>query len=558
MKLEGKRPNILLIMTDEERFPPVYEDAFYQDFLRKNLAGRQAIRKNSVQFNRHYAASTACCPSRASLFTGQYPSLHGVTQTTGLAKSSQDPGTFWLDPDTVPTLGDYFRQGGYRTFWKGKWHIADLDLIVPGTNTPIDSNTVEGPMPEKIKLYENANRMREYGFDGWIGPEPHGANPANCGTVRDPGFACQAADLIADLDKDSRKDPWLMVCSFVNPHDIVFYGLAWQKWMHDYGFQNSGPVTDGLTFPKPPTLEEALQSKPRVQYDYVTRYGWMYMRQPAELEAYQRFYYYLQAEVDQHIHKVYQALQSSRFYENTIVVFTSDHGDMMGAHGGMHQKWYNAYEETLHVPLIFSNPVAFEGETVVESLSSHVDLLPTLCDLADIDMAAARERLAETHTEAQMPVGNSLADVIEGGKESPDKAVYFMTDDEISEGEDMVNIRGHAYGSIIEPCHLETVIAKLPSQGGDLWKYTRYFDNIRFTWGPGNQDPAPDEPFMPDEYELYNVSADPTEVTNLASPVVDQNPPEGVRETMEKLLKTQRSKKRILPRNHNPIDIPRS
>jgi arylsulfatase A-like enzyme len=71
-------------------------------------------------FTRHYAGSTACSPSRATLFTGQYPSLHGVTQTQGIAKKSQDPDMFWLQPNTVPTMGDYFKQAGYQTFYKGK------------------------------------------------------------------------------------------------------------------------------------------------------------------------------------------------------------------------------------------------------------------------------------------------------------------------------------------------------------------------------------------------------------------------------------------------------
>ena len=61
--------------------------------------------------------------------TGQYPSLHGVTQTDGVAKdANNDDEMFWLAPDTVPTLGDWFRAGGYRTFFKGKWHASHAHL----------------------------------------------------------------------------------------------------------------------------------------------------------------------------------------------------------------------------------------------------------------------------------------------------------------------------------------------------------------------------------------------------------------------------------------------
>ena len=75
--------------------------------------------------------SAACAPSRTSFLTGHYPSLHGVTQTDGLAKTAESADMFWLAPDTVPTLGDWFRAGGYRTFDKGKWHVSHPHLDDP-------------------------------------------------------------------------------------------------------------------------------------------------------------------------------------------------------------------------------------------------------------------------------------------------------------------------------------------------------------------------------------------------------------------------------------------
>ena len=78
------------------------------------------------------------------------------------------------------------------------------------------------------------------------------------------------------------------------------------------------------------------------------------------VETQRRFYYQLHRTVDEQIGRVLDALRATRAYENTIVVFTSDHGDMLGAHGGMHQKWHNAYEETVHVPFVVSSPL-FQG-----------------------------------------------------------------------------------------------------------------------------------------------------------------------------------------------------
>jgi choline-sulfatase len=92
------RPNVLLVMTDQERYPPPDEDDGLGAF-RRSLAGHDELRSRGIELHHHYAVSTACVPSRASLFTGQYPSLHGVTNTDGMARSAQDPAISWLDPD---------------------------------------------------------------------------------------------------------------------------------------------------------------------------------------------------------------------------------------------------------------------------------------------------------------------------------------------------------------------------------------------------------------------------------------------------------------------------
>src|ERR1700683_225319 len=96
------RPSILLIMTDEERYPPPYESEAVRLFRTSQLTARESIRSRGVEFHRHYAGSTACTPSRATLFTGQYPSLHGVTSTAGIAKQANDSAMGWLDPNSVP------------------------------------------------------------------------------------------------------------------------------------------------------------------------------------------------------------------------------------------------------------------------------------------------------------------------------------------------------------------------------------------------------------------------------------------------------------------------
>jgi len=126
-------------MCDEMRIPPIYESQATKAFRQQYLQTQNSLRQNGIDFQRHYAASVACSPSRASMYTGHYPSLHGVTQTTGAAKESVDPDVFWLDPSSVPTFGDYFRIAGYQTFWRGKWHASDAVMRIPGTHDQLIS-----------------------------------------------------------------------------------------------------------------------------------------------------------------------------------------------------------------------------------------------------------------------------------------------------------------------------------------------------------------------------------------------------------------------------------
>lgn len=565
-----ERPNILIITTDEQRFPPPYENDEAKAFRLEHGAVLEHMRAHGMSFQNHHAAATACAPSRTSIYTGHYPSLHGVSQTPGIGKSSFDENMFWLKPNTVPTMGNYFRTAGYQTWYRGKWHISYEDIDVPGSQVPLMSNDNQGNVfPERIALYEQADRLDKYGFNGWIGPEPHGSAQANDGSVRDPGFANQVCRLLKDLDQKAQagdsQAPFLLVSSFVNPHDIVFAGFY--QWFPEFlKAKEEGKVP---FVAQAPTAHEALESKPRAQKDYVLTYPRMYLPQQ-DSDLYRQFYYFLMAEVNQHIQKVYDTLQATCFAENTIVVFTSDHGETLGAHGGMHQKWYNAYRETLHVPFIISNKAMFPEPKATELYTSHVDLLPTLLGLAGIEAESIRQQLSKNHSEAQPLVGRDLSALIRGEADVKDDPIYFMTDDNVEVGSQMYNrFSGQAYNPIVQPSHLETVITRLPELTGDtVWKYTRYFDNPRFYAGastpgilpgntvlandaPGNPDNLATSRFIPDEFECYNMSEDPLETQNLASPTAANPLPENIRIALNTVLAEQRREKRLLPQTLN-------
>jgi arylsulfatase A-like enzyme len=172
-----------------------------------------------VVLRNHTIAASACTPSRAVIYTGQYGTRTGVTQTDGLFKNGDSPNFPWLDADGIPTLGLWMREAGYTTHYFGKWHVS---------NPPEHS-------------------LKRYGFDNWEEsyPEPHGAATNNLGLYRDVGFTDSACSFIRRMglalnynrvvaseqmhdpdatgpDPDSLK-PWFAVASFTNPHDIATY-----------------------------------------------------------------------------------------------------------------------------------------------------------------------------------------------------------------------------------------------------------------------------------------------------------------------------------------------
>ncbi|BBH23784.1 sulfatase [Paenibacillus baekrokdamisoli] len=573
------KPNFLVILVDEERYPPVYENAEIKEWRKQNLIAHEFLKSNAMEFHRHYIGSAACCPSRATLMTGQYPSLHGVSQTNGIAKETFDSDMFWLGRNTVPTVGNYFREAGYQTYYKGKWHISYEDIVVPGTHQGVPSYHSMTGVPDKQReeLYLHADHLDSFGFSSWIGPEPHGKNPRNSASSaafgvsgRDVVYASEVVELIEALDcqKDIDKNakPWLVVASFVNPHDIVLYG-ALTAHLPTFNFD----VEPMPLVSPPPTLNEPLDTKPRCQASYQHLYP-RALQPIINQSHYRKLYYQLQKNADQQMHKVVEALTRSSFYDNTIIIFTSDHGELLGAHGDLHQKWYCAYEEMLHVPFLIHNPKRFPKPMHCNTLTSHVDLLPTMLGLANADISDIQCRLHTKFSEVHSFVGRDLSPfILEQNKSNPvEEPIYFMIDDDVTRGQHQINPLGIPYPSVIQPNHIETVVASIHRNNRkELWKYSRYFDNDQFWSQPGSKDitaqlvagpnaglqstqsthyvtSVKTEP-VPEEYELYNLTADPLETCNLAHPAFASLQPKGMQEFMAALLEQQRKHKRLVP-----------
>lgn len=575
-------PNILFLLVDEQRYPTVYESAALKEFRANYLTAQAKLASRGVSFERHYVASVACVPSRTSLYTGHYPSLHGVANTDGAAKAADDPDMHWLLPGSVPTLGHYLRAGGYRTFWKGKWHVTEADLRVPGTIDVITSYDENGfTDAAKEDTYLRANTLDPFGFEGWVGPEPHGSDPLRSGSAvpagkqgRDPAISDQVVRLINDLETGEDRTPWFLMASFTNPHDIALWGFfanlaAQAQQQYDFSAPDYVPDEpfDRNLFGR--TRTERLDDKPSCQKSYRDAYS-EFMQPAVAGRQYARAYYRFHADVDRHLGEVLDALEASSFLRNTIIVFTSDHGDLLGAHGGLHQKWYMAYEEAVRVPLT----VVLPGRTQARSIAmptSHIDIVPTLLGLAGLDHNELREKIAPGFTDPLPLVGRDLSPLIKGEAKTADLTapIYFMTDDDPSRGLDQRNFIGITYNSVMQPNHVETVITEID---GEIWKYSRYFDHPRYWSDPGTpgddgvrdvvnkpkgregdeegtsrrlyEEQVKTAP-APTEYEMYNVSADPMELENLAGRATMQE-----REiALRRLLDEQCAQKRLIPQS---------
>ena len=154
------RPDIVIVMTDEERATPPYEGDAVTDWRTRTLRGAAWFEEHGVSFARHYTGSLACVPSRPTIFTGHYPDLHGVTQTDGIGKAYDDSRLRWLRPGEVPTLGNWFRAAGYDTHYDGKWHISHADLTDAETGRSLATNDDDGVIDHRaVRRYLDADPL---------------------------------------------------------------------------------------------------------------------------------------------------------------------------------------------------------------------------------------------------------------------------------------------------------------------------------------------------------------------------------------------------------------
>jgi arylsulfatase A-like enzyme len=387
----ARPPNILVIVVDQLRTPMWMPAPGTAAETMPNLA---ALRAGAVNFERHYTASNDCSPSRGTLLTGLYSHQTGCMIT---GNSRLDPG--------FPTWGSLLREHGYQTTWWGKWHLT------PDPNASLEP----------------------YGFSGGTRPSPNGA-PGQ-GTAIDPFIATQFEEW---FDQAGRSQPWCTTVSFVNPHDIAW----WYRFTASNPAEHAPPARASALPPnyETPEMLEA-QRKPRLQrslQDTANRsFGEVPFSGPETLPMWTGLmdtYLLLQSYVDVQIGSVLSALAAQPDVRaNTVVLFTSDHGEYGGSHG-MRGKGASAYEEALRVPLVVRDyrpgPQALPSATALprSQLTSSVDVVPLLLTLAT-GANAWREEAHYSHLATRLDLAAICAHPHAAGRDW----ILHATDEDLTE-----------------------------------------------------------------------------------------------------------------------------
>jgi arylsulfatase A-like enzyme len=342
-------------------------------------------------FTNYHVNMAPCGPSRAVIYTGQFAQKTGMySNPPGEYASIDAAGPPPLElPPSIPTIGTMLREQGFYTAYKGKWHLSLIGQRIKPARP--------AGYPDSVHALEPYG-FSDYGHDG----EHSGMEWA--GFSHDGFIAADAINLMRRFSEGSTGGkPWFLAVNLVNPHDIMFY--EGDDEVGPKGASFVGPVMKPPSYPPydanwdPPLpvsfYKDDLSTKPSAQRGFRGDFS-ASAREIDAWKAYLNYYYNCIRDVDAHIGRLLTAVDRLGFAQNTIVVFTSDHGERGGAHG-MSGKGGDMYKETVRVPLIVRGPgVAARGDAT-PALGSAVDLAPTLLALAGLSDSARAKRYPALH-----------------------------------------------------------------------------------------------------------------------------------------------------------------
>lgn len=353
-------PNIVSIVCDQMR-----GDAMsflgHPDVRTPHL---DRMAREGVVFERCFVNNPVCVPSRKSAFSGRYPHEHG--SLTNRQKPLLHSGD---------TMLDFFRASGYRTGWVGKNHTYEKDGL------------------ELLDFQSIRSREPFRAYNGTVPPHWHA-------DVYWPEEDCYPAvntrEALRFLDESPKRDPFFLHVSYFDPHPPY---MAPAEYSSRYDSRELG-------MPRSP---RAADLSPRLE-EFRRAFG-LDEAEEIEIREAMRFYYaQIEWGVDKQVGLILDALAERELDEDTIVVFTSDHGDFMGSHG-MVRKGMFLYDSLLHVPMIWRAPGRLGKGPRTGALAQHIDLFPTLADF--VGKAGAPD----------LP-GRSLRPFLEGGDDDSERAIY--------------------------------------------------------------------------------------------------------------------------------------
>jgi len=366
-------------MTDQQRGATVLPGHRYK----AQTPRLDAFRQESVTFSNAHCPSPHCCPSRATFFTGLYPSQHGVWNNVNVPNALSRG----LKPGVTPWSQD-FAAAGYTMLFAGKWHVSNYQSpdqfgwtelantdryakgLMSGSADEQDKLTLQ---IEKQKMSQNA-----------INDLPPARNPGEIQRPGLPPYTHYGSDedpfrdrsVVATADEALRAhadhpNPWFLYCGTLGPHDP--YRVP-QRFLDLY---DPAEIELPESFPDPMADKPTLYRKTRDRFDQLPE-----AEQREALRHYLAFCTY----EDHLFGQLLDTLKETGQYEDTVIIYLSDHGDYMGEHG-LWAKGLPAFESAYHIPLIARLPDSFtpRRDTIIDAFVSLADLGPTLCDLAGIE-----------------------------------------------------------------------------------------------------------------------------------------------------------------------------
>jgi len=405
------RPNVLILFSDQHNAGVLGSEG-HPDVRTPNLDRLAAA---GVRFRRAYCQDAICTPSRCSMFSGLYP------RTLGCRWNSDRTPVM----DEVVSLPLAFQRNGYRTAAYGKRHL--YMAIDEGWDEKASHLRIESPDDNYVDWVAEQGHADAFNRD-WAAEFGRGAEQTPAHDIPQPDalFTVRESRLPEDLTMEAwtkmrtvdfihrMKDgdqPFFCLASFYRPHQ-PYTPLPRYYNRFDRGHWGQGrKAGDGLA--RPASLTQPVETlPPRLQEQTLSTEGpWQFHLARTDEQLFRDLlaaYYALVEEIDDHVGEILAALQETGQLENTIILYSADHGDFAGEHG-MGEKCavgQNVYEATVRVPFIVSQPGTFPAGVESDELVELVDIFPTLLEHGGI---------AEESLENKLPLdGRSLVPLLKG------------------------------------------------------------------------------------------------------------------------------------------------